>query len=119
MRRARSSRSVRRAAALLVALAACLLGGCVEVDVSWKLTREGSGTYDLTLRWNADALASLRNIVGPKVIAAFEGRAFPLRLEEWRGGLMALPGVDVRRLEEQHLPGGWRELRAVVAFGKL
>ena len=117
MLRARSSRSSLTVVAAL--LAACLFGGCVEVDEAWKLTREGSGTYDLTLRWNADALASLRSIVGPKAIAAFEGRAFPLRLEEWRDGLSTLPSVDIRKLEEQHLPGGWRELRAVLAFGKM
>jgi hypothetical protein len=109
----------RRLAALATVLAACLLGGCVEVDEAWKLTREGSGTYDLTLRWNADLMARVRDTVGPKVAAAFEGRAFPLRLEEWREGLKALPSVDIRRLEEQDLPGGWRELHAVLAFGRM
>lgn len=117
--RGRAPAGVRRLAALATVLAAALLVGCVEVEEAWKLTREGSGTYDLTLRWNADALATVRSIVGPKVIAAFEGRAFPLRLEEWRDGLKALPGVDIRKLEEQHLPGGWRELRAVLAFGRM
>jgi hypothetical protein len=116
-------RSARRPAGrLLTALGAVLalaLGGCVEADEDWKFTRDGSGSYALTLKWNADLLARVKDAVGPQVLARFEGRAFPLRLEEWREGLKSLPHVEIKRLEERDLPGGWRELSVHVAFGTL
>jgi hypothetical protein len=104
---------------VLVAALALALAGCVEVDEDWKFTRDGSGTYELTLKWNADLLARVRDAVGAPVLAKFEGRAFPLRLEEWREGLKSLPHVEIKRLEERDLPGGWHELRAHLAFGAL
>ena len=108
-----------RLATLLAAIFALALGGCVEVDEAWKFARDGSGTYDVTVRWNADLLARVKDAVGPNVMSAFEGRAFPLRLEEWREGLKPLPHVEVKRLEERDVEGGWHEIHAVVAFGTL
>src|SRR5262245_52064484 len=108
-----------RIATLLAGVLALALGGCVESDESWKFARDGSGSYEVTLRWNADLLARVKDAVGPKVFGAFEGRAFPLRLEEWREGLKPLPHVEIKRLEERDVEGGWHEITALVEFGSL
>lgn len=104
---------------LVGALLVLALSGCVEVDEDWKMARDGSGTYEVTLRWNADLLARVKDTVGAKVLSAFEGRAFPLRLDEWREGLKPLPHVEIKRLDERDLAGGWHELHVLVAFGTL
>jgi hypothetical protein len=104
---------------LVGAALALALVGCVEVDEDWKMARDGSGTYEVTLRWNADLLARVKDTVGAQVLSAFEGRAFPLRLDDWREGLRPLPHVEVKRLDERDLPGGWHELHALVAFGSI
>lgn len=105
--------------ALLLAALLLPLAGCVEVDEAWVFERDGSGTYALQVRWNADLLARVRGLVGDKTLAAFEGRAFPLRLEEWREGVRALHGVDVRALSEDTAPGGWRVLSTTLHFGRV
>lgn len=104
------------------ALHGVLLGGCLHVEESFTFardSREGGGTYALSVRWNADLLQRVRDVVGPAVLERFQGRPFPLRLEEWRESLRALDHVDLKALEETVEPGGWRTLRTVVGFGRL
>src|SRR5688572_10745680 len=83
----------RGVAAALVTCGAFALGGCVEVDEDWKFARDGSGTYEVTVRWNANLLTLVKGAVGAEAVTAFEGRAFPLRLDEWREGLKPLAHV--------------------------
>lgn len=109
--------ALRTAGLLTVAL--LTLAGCTEVEESWTFDRDGSGTCDVRVRWNADLLGRVRDIVGSRALEAFEGRAFPLRLEDWRESLAGLPQVDVKTLEESAEPGGWRALRAVVRFSRV
>lgn len=110
---------LRRLSLAFGAAGALLLGGCVEVDESWTFATDASGTYELTLRWNADVLQRVRDAVGRPVVDAFAGRAFPLRLEEWRDGVATLSGVEVRTLEESDAPGGWHRLHVVLGFAKV
>lgn len=109
----------RLLAALLVTAAAAAASGCTEVEEAWAFERDGSGTCSLRVRWNADLLARVRGVVGDPVAARFAGRAFPLRLEEWRDGVRGLSGVDVRALDEDVEPGGWRVLRTTLHFGRV
>lgn len=104
---------------LVLALAVLALPGCVDVSETWTLARNGSGTYAARLRWNAGLLTAVRSEVGERVFDAFAGRAFPLRLEDWREGLRGLANLDVVRLEERVEVGGWRVLEAEVRFGRL
>lgn len=108
-----------RPLALLLAAVALALGGCVEVDERLALEREGNGTYALALRWNADVLARVRETLGARAMAALEGRAFPLRADEWRETLRGVDGVKVVSLEESVEEGGWRALRLELAFASL
>lgn len=109
--------ALRAAALLTVTLLS--LAGCTEVDEAWTFERDGSGTYEVRVRWNADLLARLRDVVGAQALAGFEGRAFPLRLEDWRESLAGLARVDLQTLEERTEPGGWHVLRAVLRFGRV
>ena len=105
---------------LLLALATLCLGltGCVELDETWSFARDGSGTYALTLRWNADLRNRLCDTLGEPALVAFQGRAFPLRIDDWRETLRDLPRVDLKRLEERVQPGGWHEIEVQLGFGK-
>ncbi len=106
-------------APLAAALVTLLLAGCVEVEERLQLEREGNGLYTLSLRWNADLLARVRDTVGERALAAFEGRPFPLDVGHWRDGLAMLPGLKIQRLEEQEDGAGWRKIEALVAFDRL
>jgi hypothetical protein len=111
-----------RARPVLVPLLAGLLlalAGCVEVEERLAFEREGNGTYALTLRWNADVLGRVREAVGERAMTAFEGRALPLRADEWRETLRALDGLKVVMLEESVEDGGWKVLRLELAFQSL
>ena len=104
---------------LAAALLALLFSGCVEVEERLALERDGNGLYTLTLRWNADLLARVRDTVGDGALAAFEGRPFPLDVGHWRDGLAMLPGLTILKLDEQDDGAGWRKIEARVAFDKL
>jgi hypothetical protein len=102
---------------LVAVLAAALaLGGCVEVEEDLVLAGDGSGTYALTVRWDADLWRRVTDVLGPAVMGRIEGRAFPLRPEQLRDGLAGLDGVTIQELEERPGTGGRRELVVRLAF---
>ena len=101
------------------ALLGLLLAGCVEVEERLTFEREGNGRYTVSLRWNADLLARVRDTVGERALQACEGRPFPLDVGHWRDGLAMLTGLKIQRLEEQEDGAGWRKIEAEIAFDRL
>jgi hypothetical protein len=110
---------MRALVATLTVLLALPLGGCLEVTERLTLEREGNGTYHLTLRWDADLLARVRDHVGERALQAFEGRAFPLSSTALRDGLAPLSGVRIERLDEAAGEAGWRAIDLQVRFDSL
>jgi hypothetical protein len=109
---------VRRLSAFL-APALLLLAGCVEVREVWRLQSDGSGTYALTVRWDADLWNRIGDVVGPEALRQFEGRAFPLDARAWREGLEGLEGLTIKTLEERDAEGGKREITLVLDFRRI
>lgn len=111
-----SPRLRRLFARVCLMLAAALLAGCVEAEEDWTFDDKGGGVYALTLRWNADLWRRATDVLGPTVMARLEGRAFPLRAEQWRDGLAGLPGVEILELAERDTDTGLREIALRARF---
>lgn len=108
-----------RSRPFVAALLGLLLAGCVEVEERLTFEREGNGLYAVTLRWNADLLARVRDSVGERALQAFEGRPFPLDVGHWRDGLAMLTGLKILHLKEQEDGAGWRKIEVQIAFDRL
>jgi hypothetical protein len=101
---------------VVAVLAALALAGCVEVDETWRLEADGTGTYALRVRWDRGLLVRAGAIVGGETLRRLEGRGFPLGAESLRDTLDGLEGVVVGEVVETDGGDGVRELRAKVRF---
>jgi hypothetical protein len=107
------------ARAVAAAVVTLVLAGCVEVDETWRLEADGTGTYALRVRWDRDLLVRVGAIVGGDVLRRLEGRGLPLRAASLRDTLDGLDGVAVEEVVETDLEDGVRELRAKVRFRRV
>jgi len=107
---------VRVAVALVLPV---LLAGCSEVEETLVLAGDGSGTYALSVRWNADLWRRAIEHVPSANRERLVGHPFPLDAAAWRDGLDGLEGVTVTTLEERTGEGGWQELAVELSFRSL
>jgi len=104
---------------ILVLTAALALSGCVEVTEKWNLESGGGGTYDLTVRWQADLWRRVADVLGERAMKRIHGAPFPMRAEEWRDGLKGLKGVEIQSLGSEEQEHGWRKLSVKLHFQKV
>ncbi len=95
------------------------LVGCVEVSESWAIESGGAGTYDLSIRWQADLWRRVSEVLGERTMKRLQGAPFPMRESEWRDGLTGLKGVEIQSLGTEEQERGWRKLSVKLRFQRV
>ncbi len=100
-------------------IAALALAGCVEATEKWEIESGGSGTYDLTVRWQADLWRRVGEVLGDRAMEGIHGAPFPMRKAQWWDGLAGLKGVEIVSLTTEAQDRGWRKLAVKLRFKRV